>query len=115
MSLTAIAETQTYDVLLEEQPDGTHQASILGWTDCHAIGPTAAEAIEKVQILLNDRIAKSKIIQIKVNSNHSVAHYHPWMQFAARLRDNPLLDEIEQSIVADRLVLDQTLDHEVEA
>lgn len=111
MSLTAIAETQTYDVLLEEQPDGTHQASILGWTDCRAIATTAEEAIEKVQTLLNDRIAKSKIIQIKVKSSHPVPHYHPWMQFAAHLKDNPLLDEIDQSIAADRLALD----HEVEA
>ena len=108
MTLTAIAETQTYNVLLEEQPDGTHQASILGWTHCRAIADTAEEAIEKVQTLLNDRISKSKIIQIQ--SSSLATHYHPWMKFAARLKENPLLDEIDQSIAELRLTLDQEVE-----
>ena len=108
MTLTAIAETQTYNVLLEEQPDGTHQASVLGWTDCRAIANTAEEAIEKVQTLLNDRISKSKIIQIQ--SSPLTPHYHPWMKFAARLKDNPLLDGIDQSIAEFRLTLDQEVE-----
>ena len=88
---------------LKNNPTAPIKASVLGWTECRAIANTAEEAIERVRTLLNDRISKSKIIQIQ--SSPSTPHYHPWMKFAARLKDNPFLDEIDQSIAESRLAL----------
>jgi hypothetical protein len=34
-----------YDLLIEQQPDGTYQASILGWHNCSVTATTEQEAI----------------------------------------------------------------------
>jgi predicted RNase H-like HicB family nuclease len=66
MSLSAIATPYTYDILLEIQPDGTHQASILGWAECRAVAATAAEAVAQVKELLSDRMAKGQIVRVEI-------------------------------------------------
>jgi 23S rRNA maturation-related 3'-5' exoribonuclease YhaM len=108
MTPSALAEQKLYDVLLEQQHDGTYQASVLGWNDCVAIADTEQEAVAKVQAALNDRIAKAKIIQVEANPTQSIAYRHPWMKFAERLSQNPLLDEVEQYITAARQTEQET-------
>lgn len=63
---TGIAPKQTYDILLELQSDGTHQASVLGWVDCHATGATEEDAIDSLRKVLSDRLAHSKILQLEI-------------------------------------------------
>jgi hypothetical protein len=102
MTTPTIVEQKLYDVLLEPQRDGTYQASVLGWNNCSAIAATEQEAIVKVQATLSDRIAKAKIVQVEAQTLPSSAYRHPWMPFAERLKNNPLLNEVDQSIAASR-------------
>jgi hypothetical protein len=106
---TAITDNYTYDILIEAQPDGTHQASALGWADCRATATTAEEAVGKVKEMLSDRIAKAQIVRVEVHpvsvDSTPLVHQHPWMQFAKKLKDNPLLDEVEQYIAESRQVV----------
>jgi hypothetical protein len=106
---TATTDTDTYDILLEAQPDGTHQASVLGWADCRAVANTAEEAVAEVKEMLSDRIAKAQIVRVEVHpvnvDSSPLVHQHPWMQFAKKLKDNPLLDEVEQYIAESRQVV----------
>jgi predicted RNase H-like HicB family nuclease len=95
-------QQKLYDVLLEQKLDGTYQASIVGWFDCTAIAPTEQEALDQVQTALHGRIAKSKIIQIKANPPQTDRYHHPWMEFAQRLSQNPLLPEVDQFIIDSR-------------
>ena len=69
---------------------------------------TAEEALENLLTSIKDLSSKSKIIQIQANP--FTPYCHPWMKFATRLKDNPLLDEIDQSIVEFRLTLDQEVE-----
>jgi hypothetical protein len=91
-----------YDLLIEQQPDGTYQASILGWHNCSVTATTEQEAIAKIQAILTDRIANAKIIQVEAPPTQPVIYHHPWMKFAERLSQNPLLDEVEQYITEER-------------
>jgi predicted RNase H-like HicB family nuclease len=100
MSTPTVVDPKAYDVLLEPQQDGTYQASVLGWNNCTVIADTEQEAITKVQAALSDRMAKAKIIQVEAPQP---AYSHPWMQFAQRLSQNPLLDEVDQYIAEARL------------
>ena len=61
-----IASKQIYDILLESQPDGTHQASVLGWSDCHAIGDTEEHAIDALREVVSKRLIHSKILQLEI-------------------------------------------------
>jgi hypothetical protein len=66
--------------------------------------------------MLSDRIAKAQIVRVEVHPAHfSVppVHQHPWMQFAEKLKDNPLLDEVDQYIAESRQTLDANQEAEV--
>jgi hypothetical protein len=114
---TATTDNYTYDILIEAQPDGTHQAIALGWADCRAIATTAEEAVGKVKEMLSDRIAKAQIVRVEVHpvnvNTIPPVYQHPWMQFAEKLKDNPLLDEVEQYIAESRQTLDANQEAEV--
>jgi len=116
MSTIAIADKYIYDILLEPQPDGTHQASVWG-ADCRAVAATAEEAVTKVKEMMSDRIAKAQIVRVEVhpaNVDSALPSYqHPWMQFAEKLKDNPLLDEVDQYIADSRQTLDVNQEAEV--
>lgn len=96
-----IASKQIYDVLLESQPDGTHQASILGWLDCHAIGDTEEHAIEALREVVGKRLTHSKILQLEIpqpSVQPVVESDNPWVKFAGIFKDDPMFDEMLESI-----------------
>jgi hypothetical protein len=73
------------------------------------VANTVEEAVAEVKEILSDRIAKDQIIRVEVypvnEDSASSVHRHPWMQFAEKLKDNPLLDEIDQYIAESRQAL----------
>jgi predicted RNase H-like HicB family nuclease len=96
-----IAPKQTYDILLELQPDGTHQASVLGWAACHAVGDTEEDAIDSLRQVLNDRLTHSKVIQLELPQQSGqaiVESDNPWIKFAGVFKDDPMFDEMLESI-----------------
>jgi hypothetical protein len=102
----------TYDVLLEAQPDGTHQASVLGWADCRAIATTAEEAVAVLQQMLSDRIANAQIVQVEIPrpENQLVPNSeNPWLKFSGVFKDDPMFDEVLNDIEQYRQELDAEL------
>jgi hypothetical protein len=113
MSLSAIANPCTYDILLEVQPDGTHQASVLGWADCRVIAATAAEAVNQVKELLSDRMAKGQIVRVEIPRSDSPEisnPENPWIKFSGIFKDDPIFDEVLNDIEQYRQELDSELD-----
>jgi predicted RNase H-like HicB family nuclease len=93
----------TYDVLVQNQEDGRVIATVLGLPDCKATGATKEEALTILHEHLTARLAKAEIVSIKIEPPSSE---HPWMKFAGMYKDNPLFDEVQAYIEADRRKLD---------
>jgi predicted RNase H-like HicB family nuclease len=107
-----IAPKQTYDILLELQPDGTHQASVLGWAACHAVGDTEEHAIDALRQVLNDRLTHSKILQLEISQpsvEPIVESDNPWIKYAGVFKDDPMFDDMLESIAEYRQELDAEL------
>ncbi len=77
-----------YNVLLEAQPDGSHQASVLGWADCRAIADTPEDAVEESKVSASE---------------------NPWVKYAGVFKDDPLFNEMLHSIEQYRQELDAEL------
>jgi predicted RNase H-like HicB family nuclease len=108
-----------YDVLIENQSDGTIKATLLGLPDCQGLGNTETEAIEKVSQSLQTRLETAKIVTLEIEPPQTE---HPWMKFAGMFKDDPQFDEVLGYIEANRRELDaqmeeyyQQLDAENEA
>jgi predicted RNase H-like HicB family nuclease len=101
-----------YNVLLEAQPDGSHQASVLGWADCRAIADTPEDAVAALQKMLSDRITQAQIVQIEVpraEESKVSASENPWVKYAGVFKDDPLFNEMLHSIEQYRQELDAEL------
>ncbi|MCL6749900.1 hypothetical protein KBT16_02450 [Nostoc sp. CCCryo 231-06] len=96
-----------YDVLIENQPDGTVKATLLGLPDCQGLGNTETEAIEKVSQSLQTRLETAKIVTLEIEAPKVE---NPWMRFAGMHKDNPLFAEVLEYIEAERSQVD--LDNE---
>ncbi|MGI8503474.1 MAG: type II toxin-antitoxin system HicB family antitoxin [Hassallia sp.] len=97
----------SYDVLIENQEDGRVLATVIGLPDCQAIGATKEEALTSLYERLTERLAKAEIVSIKIEPPKAE---HPWMKFAGMYKDNPLFDEVQAYIEADRRKLDAEMD-----
>ncbi len=93
----------TYDVLIEHEEYGGFTATVIGLPDCQATGTTKEEALTSLYERLTERLAKAEIVSIKIEPPKAE---HPWMKFAGMYKDNPLFDEVQAYIEADRRKLD---------
>lgn len=93
----------TYDVLIENQPDDTVKATLLGLADCEGSGSTETEAIEKLSQSLQNRLENAKIVTLEIAPP---ASENPWVKFAGMHKDNPVFDEVIAYIEEDRNQLD---------
>ncbi|MFN6528862.1 hypothetical protein [Nostoc sp. ChiSLP03a] len=105
-SITTVPKL-TYDVLIENQQDGTVKATLLGLPDCQGLGNTETEAIEKVRQSLHTRLEAAKIVTLEIEAPKVE---NPWIKFAGMHRDNPLFGEVLEYIEAERNQVD--LDNE---
>ncbi|WP_228048877.1 MULTISPECIES: hypothetical protein [unclassified Nodularia (in: cyanobacteria)] len=90
-SLSTIAPKLTHDVLIENHPDNTVKATLLGLPDCQGSGNTETEAIEKLSQSLQTRLETAKIVTLEIAAPPSE---NPWIKFAGMHKDNPLFDEV---------------------
>lgn len=95
----------TYDVLVENQPNGTVRATLIGLPDCQGLGNTEAEAIEKLSQSLQNRLESAKILTLEVEAEASQSP-NPWLKFAGMHKDNPLFDEVIAYIEEERNAID---------
>lgn len=97
----------TYDVLIENQQDGSVSATVLALSDCKAIGATKEEALTSLRELLTARLAKAEIVSLEIEPP---SLEHPWMKFAGMFKDDPQFDEMLAYIEADRRELDAEME-----
>jgi hypothetical protein len=80
----------TVNVLIETGPDGQVRATLLGWPDATAQGPTEDDALARLRQLLAARLTHARIVPLEVEV---ATVHHPWLALADRLGANPLRDE----------------------
>ncbi|MGI2906395.1 type II toxin-antitoxin system HicB family antitoxin [Tolypothrix sp. VBCCA 56010] len=97
----------TYDVLIEDEKYGGFSATVIGLPDCQAIGATKEEALTSLYERLTERLAKAEIVSMKIEPPKAE---HPWMKFAGMYKDNPLFDEVQAYIEAERRKLDAEME-----
>lgn len=97
----------TYDVLIENQPDGKFQATLIGLPDCQGFGNTETEAIEKLSQSLQHRLEAAKIVTLEIEIPKAE---HPWMKFAGMFKDDPQFDEVLAYIESERRELDTQME-----
>jgi predicted RNase H-like HicB family nuclease len=87
-ALSTIAPKLTYDVLIENQEDGTVKATLLSLPECQGFGATKEEALNNLIQLFQTR--KPEIVTLEIEP---VKTEHPWLKFAGMHKDNPLFSE----------------------
>lgn len=90
-----------WNILLESTDDGFTVATVLEVPDCQTTDKTKKGAVEKVQQLLQKRLAKAEIIQIPVPIQPLTSE-NPLMKFAGIFQDDPDFMEIIKEMRAER-------------
>jgi chaperonin cofactor prefoldin len=93
----------TMYALIENKPDGKYAASLIGWPDITAQGETEDEALAKLRQSLARQLKRARIVPLELDTSQSD---NPWLQIGDLFKDNPLLDEVTQSIEEYRRQLD---------
>ncbi|WP_448266957.1 hypothetical protein [Nostoc sp. DSM 114159] len=93
----------TYDVLIENQQDGTVKAILLGLPDCQGLGNTETEAIEQLSRNLQTRLETAKIVTLEIEAPKVE---NPWLKIAGKYKDDPQFDEMLEYIEEYRRELD---------
>jgi len=91
----------TYPVLIQQQ-DQEYIVTVLG-LDCKAKGASREAALEQLLEQVNAILKQGEIVQLEIPLPKPE---HPWMKFAGMYKDNPLFDEVQDYIKADREQLD---------
>ncbi|MBS3028597.1 MAG: hypothetical protein HCA25_16340 [Dolichospermum sp. DET50] len=92
-ALSTIAPKLTYDVLIENQEDGTVKATLLSLPECQGLGTNKEEALNNLIQLFQAR--KPEIVTLEIEAAKTE---HPWMKFAGMHKDNPLVTEAIEDI-----------------
>jgi len=87
-ALSTIAPKLTYDVLIENQEDGTVKATLLSLPECQGFGANKEEALNNLIQLFQARKPEIVILEIEPDKTE-----HPWLKFAGMHKDNPLFGE----------------------
>src|SRR5258706_15887762 len=93
----------TMYVLIENKPEGKYTASLLGWPAIKAQGETEDEALTELRQSLARQLKRARIVPLEIDIAQSD---NPWLQLGEAFKDNPLLDEVSQSIEEYRRQLD---------
>ena len=95
-----------WNILLERTDDGFTTATVLEVPNCQTTDETKEGAVEKIQQLLQQRLAKAEIVKIPAPIQPVVTE-HPLMKFAGIFKDDPEFMEIMKEIRAERELDDE--------
>jgi hypothetical protein len=101
----AIAKHEiTVTLMLEPQASGRFVASAVEFPAFRIEAATEAEAIGQLQRSLSEHVAHTKVMPwvISVPQVDDAVVPPTWAKFAGIFRDNPMFDEVMESIQADR-------------
>jgi predicted RNase H-like HicB family nuclease len=104
-ALSTIAPKLTYDVLIENQADGTVKATLLSLPECQGFGATKEEALNNLIQLVQAR--KPEIVTLEIEPAKTE---HPWMRFAGMFQDDLQFDEVLEYIEEYRRELDAEME-----
>ncbi|MDZ8261002.1 hypothetical protein [Nostoc sp. ChiQUE01b] len=90
-----------WNILLETTADGFTTATVLEVPDCQIKDKTKLGAVEKVQQLLQKRLAKAEIFKIPAPIQ-ALEEENPLMKFAGIFQDDPDFMEIIKEMRAER-------------
>ena len=102
-ALSTIAPKLTYDVLIENQEDGTVKATLLSLPECQGLGNTETEAIEQLDKILQVRLGNAKIVTLEIVAPKTE---NPWLKIASKYKDDPQFDQMLEYIEEYRRELD---------
>jgi predicted RNase H-like HicB family nuclease len=95
-----------YQLLVQSQPDHSYVAAVLGVPDCVAAGQTKEEAIANAKAALTNRLAKSEIVTIEVESP-AQSEENPLLKHFGRFKDDPTFDDFLERIAEYRRQVDE--------
>ena len=100
----------TYYVTVENGTANHYTATVIGWPNCVAEGTTREEAIARVKQRFTEHLKQVEIMPIEVETTNlkqpAIKEGHPWAKVAGMYQDNPLFDEVLDSIETYRRELD---------
>jgi predicted RNase H-like HicB family nuclease len=101
----------TYDILIQPLPQGTFQATVLGWPDVSAVGDSEITVIERIKNALRVRLTKSKILRIDLDNDLTMEtpHNHLWSPFLGMWRDDPTFDDFIGKMKTHRSEVDEAI------
>lgn len=102
ITIKKTAPQLNYDVLIENQPDGTVKATLLGLPNYQSVGATEEEASNNLIHIIQQR--KPKILTLEIE--HTEEAENPLLKFAGMHKDNPLFDEVIAYIEEERNAID---------
>ena len=97
----------TVYVLIENTPEGKYTASLIGWPAVKAQGKSESEALSQLRQSLTAQLSRARIVPLDVEL---APVENPWLQLGDRFKENPLLDEVSESIAEYRRQLDAVPD-----
>ncbi|MEA5530020.1 hypothetical protein VB638_10550 [Dolichospermum sp. UHCC 0684] len=104
-ALSTIAPKSTYDVLIENQEDGTVKATLLSLPECQGFGATKEEALNNLIQLF--QAIEPEIVTLEIEPAKTD---HPWLKFAGMFEDDPHFDEVQEYIAEYRRELDAEME-----
>lgn len=90
----------TMYALIEQTPEGTYTASVLGWPDVRAQGGTADEAVYTLHVALAEHLQHARIVPLDVEEKS------PWLQTIGAFEHDTFADEFAGVIADYRRSLD---------
>jgi hypothetical protein len=94
------ATNEFLQVLVEALPDGQFAAWAVALPDCRVVAPSREEAIESLDVRLEERMVRLEIIERPTTLTNSTEH--PAMKFAGMFKDDPDFAEIVAEIRSER-------------
>jgi hypothetical protein len=99
-----------YQIFVQNPAESHFTASVIGIPTCVAQGRTEAEALAKAEDLLDEQLAKGKVVTVERPSGNGNGHHdntHPWMKFAGTWANDPDFDDFVAEMQRERELEDQ--------
>jgi hypothetical protein len=97
-------EQLNFHFLLEEDSCGQIVGTIAELPGCQVAATTQEEAIESLQQMTRDRMAKITVVPFSVDANVEEVEEkeNPWLEFMGMYKDDPIFAEIAAELRAER-------------
>lgn len=85
-------------ILVEKQPTNGYVATVMGWPDCIGTGATKAEALTKVQAVMETRLKQVEIVHVQVEEQNAALAADPWEQMIGRFVQDSQWEDFQSEL-----------------